>query len=132
MAKAPFADELAEVDTPVVVNPSAAGDQITSALRTLVVLIGGVAAIVGFLGKRDLAGLVTYLQTGAFVPIMGAAGAVLAFLYGQWKTIMRKRQLVTVAAAAPDSVAIVQQPPAPARKQAGTRSLGNDRQRRNR
>lgn len=93
---------------PIVVNPSSVGEQISAGIRTMTVLAGGIAAILGFLGKRDVVGLVAYMQTGAFLPVAGAIAATGAFLYGQWKTIMRKRQMVRVAEAAPDRVAVVQ------------------------
>lgn len=97
-------------DTPIVVNPSPAAEQISAGIRTLIVLVGGISAIIGLLGKHDILGLVVYLQSSAAVPVVGAAGAVGAFLYGQWKTIVRKREAVTIAAAAPDSVAVIKEP----------------------
>lgn len=98
---------------PIVVNPSPVKDQIAAGIRTLIVLIGGISAILGFLGKHDLAGLIVYLQSGSFLPIVGAASAVGAFIYAQWQTIRRKRTLVTVTAAAPDNVAVVAPPKGP-------------------
>lgn len=104
---------MTEPAAPIVVNPSPVKDQIAAGFRTLIVLIGGISAMIGFLGKHDLAGLIVYLQSGSFVPIIGAASAVGAFVYAQWQTIRRKRTLVTVTAAAPDDVAVVAAPPSP-------------------
>lgn len=92
---------------PLVVDPSPVKDQIGAGIRTLIVLIGGISAILGFIGRHDAAGLVVYLQSGAFVPIIGAAATVGAFVWGQWKARHSKAQLVTTAAAAPDDVSVV-------------------------
>lgn len=92
---------------PIVVNPSPVGEQISASIRTVIILIGGISAILGFIGKHDLAGLIVFLQSGSFLPIIGAASAVGAFLYAQWQTIRRKRTLVTVTAAADDAVAVL-------------------------
>lgn len=98
---------MADQPAPIVVNPSPVKDQIAAGIRTLIVLIGGISAILGFIGKHDLAGLIVYLQSGAFLPIIGAASAVGAFLYAQWRTIVRKRELVRAAESADDDVAVV-------------------------
>lgn len=95
---------------PIVVNPSPVKEQIAAGFRTLIVLLGGISAVMGFLGKHDLAGLIVYLQSDGFIPIIGAVSAVGAFVYAQWRTVMRKREVVTITAAAPDDVAVVAQP----------------------
>lgn len=104
---------MAEPAPPIVVNPSPVGEQVASGVRQLVVLLGGFVAIAGFLRQRDLAGLVGYLQSGEFVPVVGALAAAAAVTYAQLKTRWRKREAVTMADAAPDSVAIVATPDTP-------------------
>lgn len=97
---------MAEPAAPIVVNPSPVKDQLAAGFRTLIVLLGGISAVMGFLRTHDLAGLIVYLQSDSFIPIIGAASAVGAFLYAQWKTIARKRELVDVAQADPANVVI--------------------------
>lgn len=92
---------------PIVIDPSPVADQIKAGIRNVIVLIGGMAAIFGFIGRHDAAGLVVYLQSGTFLPVIGAAGTVGAVVWGQWKARHSKAQLVTTGAAAPNSVAIV-------------------------
>lgn len=95
------------VQTPIVVNPSALPAQLAAGLRVATILVGGATAIIGFLGARDLVGLVAYIRSDDFVPVAGAAVAAASFAYGQWKTRRERAKLVTAAHAAPDSVAIV-------------------------
>ena len=92
---------------PIAVNPSPASDQVQAGLRSLVLVIGAVGAILGFVGKHDLAGLINYLQSAAFVPAALVLASAASFVWGQWKTRHRAKQLISVASspAVPDSVA---------------------------
>lgn len=96
--------------TPIVVNPKSGGEQAASAMRSAIILFGGMATILGLLRTHDIAGLVVFLQSTAAVPVLGVLSALGAFLYGQWKIIVRKREARTMAAHADDSVAVVQSP----------------------
>ena len=85
------------VQKPVEVSPSATGDQLSSALRSLLVAAGAYASGMGWI-PADVAGaLVTVIWLG--VP----------FVWGQIKVRTRHDQLLTVAAdpRVPDSVARV-------------------------
>lgn len=90
---------------PIVVSASAIQTTLLAALRILGVLIGGATAILGFVSKRDLSGLIAYVQSSDFVAVAGALAAAISFGYGLWHTYRQKSNLVTVAKAAPDSVA---------------------------
>lgn len=98
---------------PIVVSASAIQTTLLAALRILGVLIGGATAILGFVSKRDLTGLIAYVQSSDFVAVAGALAAVISFGYGLWHTYRQKANLVTVAKAAPDSVATVVDSPKP-------------------
>lgn len=98
---------------PIVVSASAIQTTLFAALRITAVLIGGVTAVLGFVGKRDLSGLIAYVQSSDFVAVAGALAAVISFGYGLWHTYRQKSNLVTVAKAAPDSVATVVDSAAP-------------------
>lgn len=83
---------------PIVVNPTPTQDQVSSGIRSAVLVVGAVGAILGFVGKHDLAGLITYLQSAAFLPAAFAIATVGSFLWGQLKTRHRAKQLAIVAA----------------------------------
>ena len=92
---------------PIAVNPSPLNDQIASGIRNLLLAVGVVTAIAGFVAKRDLAGFIVYVQSSEFIQV---AGLVLTFgsvAWSQWKTRHRAKQLASVAAhpAVPDAVA---------------------------
>ena len=94
-------------NAPIVVNPNPWPSQIASAARVVVILLGSLSALVGFLKARDLAGMIAYLQSAEFIPVMGAAAAAGAFVYGQIKLRLDKRDAVTIAHGAADDVAVV-------------------------
>lgn len=92
---------------PMIVTAGAIQDTLFAALRVLSVLIGGGTAILGFVSKRDLAGLITYVQSSDFTAVAGALAASVSLAYGLWRTYHRKQALITVAQAVPDSLATV-------------------------
>lgn len=92
---------------PIVVSASAIQTTLFAALRIFSVLLGGVTALLGFASKRDLAGLIAYVQSSDFTAVAGALAAVFSVAYGLWHTYRQKADLITVAKAAPDAVATV-------------------------
>lgn len=98
---------MSEQQYPIVVSPSAMQAALVAGLRTLTVLAGGATAIAGLVGKRDLAGLIAYVQSSSFLTVLGAASAAVSFAYGVWKTYSRKKDTVTLARMVPDAVAQV-------------------------
>ncbi len=83
---------------PIAVNASPVNDQVASLIRTLLLLIGAVTALAGFIAKRDLAGFITYVQSSEFLQVAGVLLTAGTFAWGQWKTRHRAKQLATVAA----------------------------------
>lgn len=79
--------------------------QISAAVRVFVVVVGLVVALLGFVRARDLAGLVDYVQSNEFLTGAGVIAAAVAFVWGQVRTHVKQRQLVTIAQRAPDDVA---------------------------
>lgn len=98
---------MSEQQYPIVVSPSAIQAALVAGLRTLTVLAGGATAIAGFVGKRDLSGLIAYVQSSDFLAVAGAIAAAASFGYGVWKTYSRKKDTVTLARMVPDAVATV-------------------------
>lgn len=64
---------------------------IVAALRVLSVLIGGLTAVAGLVGKRDLSALIAYVQSSDGLAFLGAAIAAASFGWGMWKTYHRER-----------------------------------------
>lgn len=95
---------------PIQVQPSPIGAQAAASVRVLILILTGATAIIGFLGKRDIAGLVAYLQSDGAVPALAAVIGAGTYVWGQWRLRHERAKLVIAAAAAPDEVAVVVQP----------------------
>jgi len=89
---------------PIIVSGSAIQSTLFAALRLLAVLIGGATAIMGFVGKRDLSGLIAYVQSSDFTAVAGALAALFSAAYGLYATYNRKRELVEVEKVVPNSL----------------------------
>lgn len=94
-----------------VITGSAVQDTLAALFRLLTVLIAGGTAILGFIGKRDLSGLVAYIQSNEFTPVAAAIAAVITGGYGLYKTHLRKKALLVVknspATIVPDDILTV-------------------------
>jgi hypothetical protein len=102
--------------TPIIVNPSPVGAQAISAVRVVVMILAASTAIMGFVGTRDLVGLILYLQSDAFLPVLASLIGIGTFIWSQLKTRNQRATEVVLAEAAPNSVAQVQTqstPPTP-------------------
>jgi hypothetical protein len=100
----------AETPPPLIVSSDLNLPTLITLARNIGILIGGAVTVMGFLSKHDAAGLTAWLQGSDIGTIVTAGGAVLAAggtLYGAYKAHRNKAALVTAAAAAPNSVAIV-------------------------
>lgn len=94
-----------------VLTPGTLQSTLLAALRGLAILIGGFTAIIGFVGKRDLAGLIVYVQSSDFLSFSAAAIAGGSFVWGVWKNYQRKKMLLTVEPYVRDSLLSVQRKP---------------------
>ena len=103
-------DEVSPDKQPIVVNPSATSDMITTAIRQLALVFGGFVTIAGFFHGHSLRAVVTWATSDDFGPFLTAILTVFAFAWGQFRTWRNKRRMVTAANAAPDSVAVVIEP----------------------
>lgn len=84
---------------PIMVNASPTPAQISAGFRQLVISAGSILATVGL---TDLGSRVGQLQAYS-----GVAGAIIAFLWGQWDTRHKAKQAAALAVAAPDRVAML-------------------------
>jgi len=93
-----------------VLTPGTVQSTLLAALRGLAVLIGGFTAIIGFVGKRDLSGLIVYVQSTDFLPFAAALIAAGSFVWGVWKNYQRKHMLLTIEPFVRDSLMSVKRP----------------------
>ena len=88
-------------DIPVEVNPSTAVALASTAIRYIVVLLAGVAALLGLASKGDLAGIIAYLQSEEGLSLGAAVIAVGTFVWGLYSKWRAKQKLVVLARSAP-------------------------------
>lgn len=77
------------------VNVSPTPDQVGAAIRQGVLVLGGAIAGTGA------------AQHETVPAVAGLVGALAAFLYGQYKTRKRAKQLATLAREVPDDIAVL-------------------------
>lgn len=94
-----------------VLTPGTFQSTALAALRGLAILIGGFTAIVGFVGTRDLQGLIAYVQSSDFLMVAGALISTGSFVWGVWKNYQRKKMLLAVEPYVRDSLLSVQRKP---------------------
>ena len=75
------------------VHKTATQDMVGAGVRQAILVIGGIVAGSGAANDDTIA------------TIAGVGGTLAAFLYGQWKTRRRAKQLATVTELVPDEVA---------------------------
>lgn len=97
-------------DEPIQVSGSAGLiDSVQAAIRYAVVVVGFVTAVLGLLQTRDIAGIITLIQTngGAVLAAISGLIALGTAAYGVLKTHKRGEQVADLAAdpRVPDSVA---------------------------
>lgn len=98
-------------ETPIIVNPSPAKDQIATATRDVALLLAALPALIALLGKRDVIGIVNYLASAEGSTVLGMIVAAAVVGWRQLLARKKKAELVTVAASAPDQVAVVAEKP---------------------
>lgn len=82
----------------VVTGNEALADPVKIALASVVVVIGSLTALSGFLSNRDLAGFIVWTKTTDGLAFLGAASTLAGIAYTWWKSRHRAAQVVTVAA----------------------------------
>lgn len=89
------------------VSASAAKAVGITAVTQLVMLITFSTAVLAFVSKHDLAGLINYLQGDAALPALSLIAALGASGFSLVRSYLRKRREVRFADAAPEAVAVV-------------------------
>ena len=101
---------MADNETPqIVVNPTPARDQAAAAIRTVLLVLSVVTALSGIIARRSLIEFIAYMQSQDFLTVLSLVIGAGTFVWGQWKTRHRAKQLATIAAdpRVPDAVARV-------------------------
>lgn len=95
------------VDTPIVVNPNATPDVAKTVMRDIAIVAAAFPILVKLIGARDLNGLLHWLQSSDGATVLAIVVPAVLSAWRGWQTRQRKAALVTVAEAAPNSVAII-------------------------
>lgn len=95
------------VDPPLQINPSTAPDHLKFGVRDIVIVIGALSTILGFASKRDIGGLMNWLQSSEAFPFLGIALMVGSFVWNYKRVNRKKAELVTLGLMAPNSAAVV-------------------------
>lgn len=98
----------------VVTGNEALADPAKLALASLVVVLGSLTALSGFMSNRDLIGFIVWIKTTDGLAFLGAASSLAGIVYAWWKSRHRAAQVVNVAAddRVPTAVASVAGPAA--------------------
>jgi hypothetical protein len=104
MSKAPTALDPANAiqvptDPPIVANASPVPEQMASALRQLILALASIATALGYSKAAGDLSLV--------LDVLGPLAAVIVIVLGQLKTRKASQNTATLAAAVPDSIAVV-------------------------
>lgn len=94
-------------DRPVIINPSPLAEQAASLTRDILVWIAVLPGLLAILGTRDVVKIIIWLQSTEGATALGLVVLGAMTLWRQIVTRRAKAKLVTVAQAAPDSVAVI-------------------------
>lgn len=81
----------------VVTGNETLADPAKLALVNVLVVIGAMTALSGFVSNRDLAGFIIWIKTTDGLAFVGAATSLAGIAYAWWKSRHRAAQVVTVA-----------------------------------
>lgn len=96
-----------DVQEPIVVNPSPAASQTATASRDVLLLVAALPALIAVFGTRDVKQIVDFIASAQFAPVLGLIVGGVVVVWRQINARRKKAELVTVAEAAPNSVAVV-------------------------
>jgi hypothetical protein len=94
-------------DVPQVIDPNPINGQIATALRDVGIVVGFLTAIIGFLGKHDLAGLIAYIRSSDALPALGVLMTAAIFVYRQWLSRRETKVKVLAATSEPNTAVVV-------------------------
>jgi hypothetical protein len=89
---------------PIQVNSSPAKEQASQTLATVLIILGGLGSVLGFVSKHDIAGLVVWLQSAPGVPFLAALVLVGTYAWRQLKVRKNQAEKVVLAHVAPDEI----------------------------
>jgi len=91
----------------IVVDPSPNIAVAMQLVRQVTIIAAGATMLAGFIKTGDVKALVAFAHSDAMIPLVAAVITIATMAMGVIKTVTTKRNLVTAARAAPDSVAVV-------------------------
>lgn len=84
---------------PIVVAQNAATtDPLKLAFANVIVILGAMGALAGFVSNRDLAGFIVWIKTNDGAAFVSAVLAFASFAYASWKARHRATQVVALGA----------------------------------
>lgn len=92
---------------PIEVKDSTVAEQTGSGLRDLTLILAALPVLVTLFGKGDVQAIVNYLASNEGIAFVGALVAIGTVIWRQFIARKNKHQLVKVADAADDRVAVV-------------------------
>lgn len=95
------------VETPIVVTPSTTADMTGTVVRDIAIVAAAFPILLKLIGARDLNGILHWLQSSDGATVLAIVVPAALTTWRAWRTRVRKAELVTVASAAPNSVAVV-------------------------
>jgi len=102
---------MSEDSKPLVINPSQAASAGGTILRDILVIAAALPILVKLIGARDLRGIIDWLGSSDGATVLAIVVPVVVSGWRAWRSAKQKAKLVTVAEAAPNSVAIVRARP---------------------
>jgi len=94
-------------DTPIVVNPSLSATAGGTILRDMLVIVAALPILVKLIGARDLRGILDWLASNDGATVLAVIVPLAVSGWRAWRATKQKTKLVTLAEAAPDSMAVV-------------------------
>ena len=82
----------------VVTGNETLADPAKLALASIVVVLGSLTALSGFVSNRDLIGFIVWTKTTDGLAFLGAVSSLAGIAYAWWKSRHRAAQVVAVAA----------------------------------
>lgn len=94
-------------ETPIVVNSSLGATAGGTILRDILVIVAALPILVKLIGARDLRGILDWLASNDGATVLAIIVPLAVSGWRAWRATKQKAKLVTVAEAAPNSVAVV-------------------------
>ena len=79
-------------------------------MRQVTLIVTGVTMLMSLFGKRDIMGLINYVQSSDLLTTLSVAAGILVTIYGLVRQYLNKLKLLRLADLVPNSIAVVVDP----------------------